>query len=62
MSLCIPLEPSRSQIIFVDRCEAAPREILVRYRLLGSMRKILKMKTHEQVMEAVGLEILRGSK
>ena len=48
--------------LFSPRCKAAPREILVRYRLLGSMRKILKMKTHEQVMEAVGLQILGGSK
>ncbi|CAJ1370143.1 unnamed protein product [Effrenium voratum] len=32
---------------------AAPREILVRHRLLGGMRKILKMKTHEQIMHAI---------
>ena len=31
--------------------KAAPREFLMRHRLLGSMRKILKMKTHQQVME-----------
>jgi len=43
--------PKRNLVEYLHK--AAPREILVRYRLLGSMRKILKMKTHEQVMEVV---------
>ena len=38
--------------IWTARCEAAPREILIQHRLLGQMKKTLKAKTHEQVMEA----------
>lgn len=33
--------------------KAAPREILIQHRLLGKMKKTLKAKTHEQVMEVV---------
>ena len=43
----ICLDPS-----WTARREAAPREILIQHRLLGKMKKTLKAKTHEQVMEA----------
>ncbi|CAE7488350.1 Dus1l [Symbiodinium pilosum] len=33
--------------------KAAPREILVRHRLLGGMRKILKVKTHDMILAAL---------
>ncbi|CAE7497055.1 NOVA2 [Symbiodinium microadriaticum] len=33
--------------------KAAPREILVRHRLLGGIRKILKVKTHEMILAAL---------
>lgn len=43
--------PKRSLVEYL--LKAAPREILVQHRLLGSMRKTLKTKTREQVMEVV---------
>eukprot|EP00435_Cladocopium_sp_Y103_P008331 s1768_g2.t1 len=33
--------------------KAAPREILIQHRLLGSMKKTLKAKTHEQVLRFI---------
>jgi len=50
------LEEARSlpkRCIVEHLMKAAPREVLVRHRLLGGIRKILKVKTHEMILLAL---------
>ena len=61
-AVLMPYETARrlpKRPILENLVKAAPKELLIRHGLLGSIKKILKTKTHEQVLAALG-EALGG--